>query len=97
MIINVFFIETAPVHLKTIMQFITGSSSMTPCFVTKLKLYFKHDCPKSNSGSSCACYPSSSTCALSLTIPVHLNTFDIMLKSFEDAILITKAYGFGKH
>ena len=53
--------------LEKLSMFITGSKSVPPLgFPNGIKVKFKHGCP-----SACRCRPTSSTCDLSITFPIH--------------------------
>ena len=52
------------------LKWLTGSCNYPPLgFPKKIRCQFLHGCP-----GSCKCRPTTSTCDLVLTLPVHLNT-----------------------
>ena len=77
------------------MKLVTGSGSITIGGARKVIINFKHDCEDSTVGTKCACLPVTSVCAVSVTIPVHANTLQKMVDSFDTAIKSSELYGFG--
>ena len=76
------FLGVPGVTLPELLQFITGTSVIPAMgFVEKPQLSFIHGCDK-----NCKCFPSASTCALHLQIPVHLNKLEEMKDSFSSAL-----------
>ena len=73
------------------MKFISGTSSIPPLGLpSKLTINFKHWCralPK-----ECKCKPTVSTCALSLTLPVHNQTMEVMKRSLCDAVKMSQGF-----
>lgn len=75
--------------LATLLQFITGSRSVPPLgFPHPITVKFKHGCP-----DGCKCRPVSSTCDLSITLPVHYQQleFNLVMSS-----AMVECAGFGK-
>ena len=73
------------------MKFVPGTSSIPPLGLPgKLKVLFKHWC--TNSNQSCKCKPTVSTCALSLTLPVHYNNKQAMKEALTEAALMSQGF-----
>ena len=83
-------LDGAEFKLSEIMQFITGSPTITPIGITAISLKFKHDCD-----TGCRCLPRANTCSAILTLPVHTNDLPNMQERFGYALASTKKYGFG--
>jgi hypothetical protein len=69
--VRVFYLFYAVANQETclpkLLQFITGSKAVPPLGLPKgITVKFKHGCP-----ATCKCRPTSSTCDLSITCPVH--------------------------
>jgi len=90
MVEDVFMNDESPISSGSLMKFITGSERMTqlrrPAYVS---ISFKHDCLP-----SCKCFPTISTCAFTITIPIHINDDASMLRSF--VVGLDKDVGFGR-
>ena len=83
------FLVNVGLTVGDIFKFITGSKSLPPLGLpNKLTVLFKHDCVK-----DCRCRPTASTCALSMTIPVHIKTDEEMLEMILSAV--KEGLGFG--
>ena len=83
------FLADVGLTVGDIFKFITGSKSLPPLGLpNKLTILFKHDCLK-----DCRCRPTASTCALSMTIPVHIKTDEGMLEMILSAV--KEGLGFG--
>ena len=71
------------------MKFLTGSERIPALGVPPaIELTFNHKCPP-----GCKCFPTVSTCALTLDIPVHVRE-DEILTIFSTAII--NSIGFGR-
>ena len=83
------FLVNVGLTVGDIFKFITGSKSLPPLGLpNKLTVLFKHDCVK-----DCRCRPTASTCALSMTISVHIKTDEEMLEMILSAV--KEGLGFG--
>ena len=83
------FLVNVGLTVGDIFKFITGSKSLPPLGLpNKLTVLFKHDCVKDR-----RCRPTASTCALSMTIPVHIKTDEEMLEMILSAV--KEGLGFG--
>ena len=70
------------------LKWLTGSRNYPPLgFPKKIKCQFLHGCP-----DSCKCRPTTSTCDLVFTLPVHLNTEEEMGCIMTSAL--TDSFGF---
>ena len=77
------------------MKFLTGSEMITPLGAPqKYKVYFKHNCTSSTAGVKCHCYPTVSTCAFHLTLPVHITSDTEMKEMF--VLALEHDFGFGR-
>ena len=56
-----------------------------------MSVNFKHGCE-----TNCKCYPTVSTCADSISIPVHINSDDEMKRTFIEALSLSLVMGFGR-
>ena len=74
--------------LSALYKFITGVETVTPLGMEKTTVKFKHGCK-----AGCRCRPTASTCATSLTLPVHIDDS----KQFEDLMdaTLAESSGFG--
>lgn len=75
--------------LSALYKFITGVETVTPLGMEKtITVKFKHGCK-----AGCRCRPTASTCATSLTLPVHIDDS----KQFEDLMdaTLAESSGFG--
>ena len=54
----------------------------------KFKIHFKHGCVE-----SCKCSPVVSLCALTLTVPIHMNSIEDIKTSFEIAVKGSNGFG----
>ena len=83
-------LDGAEFKLSEVIQFITGSPTITPIGITTINLKFKHDCE-----GGCRCLPRANTCSSTLTLPIHTNDLLNMQERFSYALISTKKYGFG--
>lgn len=79
-------VEIPNLGVEDILQWLTGSRNIPPLgFPKKIRCQFLHGCPP-----GCKCRPTTSTCDLVITVPVHLNTEDntkeILTSAFMDCI-----------
>ena len=79
-------IEIPNLDVEDILQWLTGSKNMPPLGLPKkIRCQFLHGCLP-----GCKCRPTTSTCDLVITFPVHLNTEEntkeIMTSAFMDCI-----------
>ena len=71
------------------MKFLTGSETIPPhSFPERISINFKHGCE-----TNCECYPTVSPCAVSISIPVHLNNDEEMKRTFIEALLLDMGFG----
>ena len=88
---NIYFILTGEDYgfkFDDFMKFLTGMDSVPPLGLPgSIVVQFVHGC-----SSGCACKPSVSTCAMSISVPVHYNTRSSILQALVDGI--TLSYGF---
>ena len=84
------FLGNSDGSLQKLLQFITGSNEVPPLgFHKGITVKFKHGCPE-----GCKCRPTSSTCDLSITFPLHYDgsgNFNMMISS-----AVVEGVGFGK-
>lgn len=79
--INFHVLDTSVHSINDVCKFITGSENIPiPGFEKKISVEFFHDCE-----SGCRCLPEASTCSLTLTLPVHIKVFDLMIESLDRA------------
>ncbi|XP_078490016.1 ubiquitin-protein ligase E3C-like [Ciona intestinalis] len=84
-----------PLEFQKLMKFLTGSSTLPPLGLPNdLSISFLHGCRLSPGGTKCRCLPTVSTCAISVVLPVHIETQEEMLNVFQCAI--TCEIGFGQ-
>lgn len=75
--------------LSAFLKWLTGSSSVPILGLPKkIEVSFLHNCL-----SGCRCRPTTSTCDLCLTIPVHLDDEDSMSTVFTSAIADAEGFG----
>ena len=73
------------------MKFVSGTSSIPPLgLLRKLKVLFKHWC--TNRNQSCKFKPTVSTCALTLTLPVHYNNNQAMKEALTGAAVMSQRF-----
>ena len=86
----VFFVgNNAEFSLSDIVHFITGSSTYPPLgFSVKMTLEFKHGCAQ-----KCKCRPTASTCAMTMFMPVHIDSVDEMKVIINSALKDCKGFG----
>ena len=83
--------RTEDASIGEIMKFVSGTSSIPPLGLPgKSKVLFKHWCTSSN--WSCKCKPTLSTCALSLTLPVHYNNKQPMKEALTEAARMSQRF-----
>ena len=71
------------------MKFLTGSETIPPhLFPERISTNFKHGCE-----ANCKYYLTVSTCAVSISIPVHINNHDKMKRTFVEALLPDMGFG----
>ena len=76
------------------MKFLTGSETIAPMgSPQKIRVFFKHDCVVPAECGKCNCYPTISTCAFNLTIPVHITSDDMMKDVFALALQYDQGFG----
>ena len=81
--------------MEQLLMFITGTNQIPPVgFENKISVKFKHDCDAVSSNTKCKCRPTTSTCALQLIIPIHIDSSEECIELFIDAI--KNGQGFGK-
>lgn len=69
--------------VEQILKWLTGAKRVPPLgFPKKIQCRFLHGCQ-----SGCKCRPTTSTCDLVITLPVHLNTEDNMKEIMESALI----------
>ena len=84
-----FFASENTFALKDVLKFIIGSEEYPPVGLPKkMSVQFKHGCP-----DECRCRPTASTCSLTITLPVHANSFVMMTELMTSAL--TDCFGFG--
>ena len=72
------------------MAFLTGSEKIPALgFPPQITLTFKHDCR-----NGCKCFPTVSTCSLTLDIPAHIGNEEKMFEVSERAL--KEDVGFGR-
>ena len=82
--------DSSTFGVNDICKFITGSSSIPlHGFDSKISILFNHGCL-----DGCGCMPLVSTCALSIELPIHINSLEKMVVSLERAM--TEAPFFGR-
>lgn len=76
-------------ELHHVFRFITGSYSFPPLGLPgAIKVQFVHGCP-----DGCKCRSTTSTCLLTINLPVHASTLNHMEEIMVSALL--EGYGFG--
>ena len=71
------------------MKFLTGSETIpSHLFPERISINFKHGCE-----TNCKCYPTVSTCAVSISIPVHINNDEEMKRTFVEALSLDMGFG----
>lgn len=69
------------------MKYLTGSERIPPLGLPPcINIEFKHNCKPSKEGTVCNCLPVVSTCAMRITLPVHIKTDECMVDKFTFAI-----------
>ena len=58
----------------------------------KIKIQFLHGCKKVRE-KDCACLPVVSTCSLTLTLPVHVCTFEDTMCVMKEAVMGSLGFG----
>ena len=72
-----------------ILMWMTGSSEVPPLgFSKKFELQFIHGCSE-----NCKCRPTVSTCDMSIKMPVHINSLNMMKEMLLSAV--KDSHGFG--
>ena len=75
--------------LTKLFKFITGTGSVPPLGLSKgITVKFKHGCP-----AEWKCRPTTSTCDLSITFPVHYSGAEEFKKYLDSAMV--EGIGFG--
>ena len=75
--------------LQTTLKWAVGSSTIPPLGLPKkLSIQFLHGCVV-----GCRCRPTTSTCALKITLPVHLDNADDMKSIMGSAIADSEGFG----
>ena len=75
--------------VQRILKWLTGAKNIPPLgFPKKIQCQFLHGCP-----AGCKCRPTTSTCDLVITLPVHLKTEDDMKEIMFSALI--DCFGFG--
>ena len=83
------FVENCKPSFDELMKYLTGSSTVPPLGLpTDFNIDFLHMCK-----DSCKYLPKVSTCAMAVTIPVHIATLGDMKDAFFTSI--TCELGFG--
>ena len=76
--------------LPNVLQFITGARSIPPLgFPRNITVKFKHGCKE-----ECKCRPTSSTCDLSITLPIHYSNSYAFNEIMKSALI--EGVGFGR-
>ena len=90
--IDVFYHFTISLHtdgLQTTLKWAVGSSTIPPLGLPKkLSIQFLHGCVV-----GCRCWPTTSTCALKITLPVHLDNADDMKSIVGSAVADSEGFG----
>lgn len=83
------FLEESKYQINDICQFITGSWTLPiHGFENKIIVQFLHSCKE-----KCGCLPTVSTCALTITLPIHIENIDKMIKIMDTAITESPFFG----
>ena len=89
MLLFINVIEIPNLFVEDILQWLTGARSIPPLgFSKRIKCQFLHGCQP-----DCKCRPTTSTCDLVITLPVHLSTEDDMKEIMTSALI--DCIGFG--
>ena len=76
-------------NLGALFMFITGTKTMPPLgLLEKISITFVHSCEQ-----ACQCRPTTSTCAMEVRLPVHIQTKEQMQELTCSAIKDCKGYG----
>ena len=71
------------------MKFLNGSETVPQhLYPERISINFKH-----GSETNCKCYPTVSTCAVSISIPVHINNDEEMKRTFIEALSLDMGFG----
>ena len=71
------------------MKFLTESETIPPhLFPEQISVNFKHGCETNRK-----CYLTISTCAVSISIPVHINNDEEMKRIFVEALSLDMGFG----
>ena len=70
------------------MKFLTGSEIVPHLFPERISINFKHGCE-----TNCKCYPTVSTSAVSISIPVRINNDEKMKRIFIEALSLDMGFG----
>lgn len=88
-IISFYLIEIADLHVGDLLKWVTGSFNFPPLgFAKKIKCQFLHGCVP-----GCRCRPTTSTCDLVITLPVHLDTEQAMQEIMAAALKEDPGFG----
>lgn len=69
------------------MKFLTGAEEIPALGAPpKITVQFKHDCSASADGTQCKCYPTVSTCAYLVNLPIHISSEEEIIQVFDEAI-----------
>ena len=71
------------------MKFLNGSETILPyLFPERISINFNHGCE-----TNCKCYPTVTACAVSISIPVHINNDEEIKKIFLEALSLDMGFG----
>ena len=77
------FTEIPDLSVENVLKWLTGTKRVPPlAFSKKIQCKFLHGCP-----AGCRCRPTTSTCDLSITLPVHLDTEENMKEIMISALV----------
>ena len=70
------------ISLPDLLKFVTGAFTIPPLGLgDPIEIIFLHGCKE-----GCRCRPTVPTCLLQLSLPVHINTFDLMKEILVSAV-----------
>jgi hypothetical protein len=87
--LNLYCVEIPNLNVENVLQWLTGAKKFPPLgFPKKINCQFLHGCKP-----GCKCRPTTSTCDLVITLPVHLNTEGNMKEIMHSALIDCVDFG----
>ena len=87
--ISVILGEQVKMTVERVYKFVTGCTTIPPLGLPKqISVAFKQYCVQ-----NCNCLPTTSTCALEMALPTHIQSFEKMKEAMISALIDGQGFG----